>query len=81
MRKNLTISLSSEDWRKVRLIAESTGATYSGVFHRFIELGAGGVSDGERVAKYRALLSPHAAFLSGRAAALSKARKRTPPAV
>lgn len=80
MRKNLTISLSSEDWEKVRHIAQSLGETYSGVFHRFIELGTGAVSDSKRVAKYRALLSTDASFLAGRAAILSKARKRSPPA-
>lgn len=76
MRKNLTVSLSDEDWRKVKNIAKSMDETYSSVFHRLIELGTGAVGEDQRTAKYKALLAPHARFLARRAGAVSKAGRR-----
>jgi hypothetical protein len=76
MRKNLTISLSMEDWKTVRAIAESVGETYSRVFHRLIELGTGVVSDDRRIAKYKAALAPHSKFLTARAKTFARAGKR-----
>lgn len=76
MRKNLTVSLSLEDWKRVKAIASSLDETYSSVFHRLIELGTSAVGEDVRVAKYKALLAPHAAFLARRAGAFVKAGKR-----
>ncbi len=78
MRKNLTVSLSLDDWKKVKSIASSLDETYSSVFHRLIELGTSAVGEDDRVAKYKALLAPHAAFLSRRAGTFAKAGKRRP---
>lgn len=81
MRKNLTISLSADDWQKVKAIAESLGETYSRVFHHFIALGAGTDRDEKRVSRYRALLAPHSDFLSRRAKTFATVRgKRRLPA-
>ncbi|MBI3298835.1 MAG: hypothetical protein HYZ75_11765 [Elusimicrobia bacterium] len=76
MRKNLTVSLSDEDWKIVRDIAERLGETYSAVFHRLIEMSGGTVSDLRRVSKYKALLAPHAVRLEKRAAAFARAGRR-----
>ena len=76
MRKNLTISLSQEDWRRVQSMVCSLGETYSGVFHRLIESGAGSSCDGKRIEKYRKLLSPAAPFLELRAGAFARAGRR-----
>lgn len=76
MRKNLTVSLSDEDWKAVKGIAERLGETYSAVFHRLIGMSVGTVSDSRRVAKYKALLGPHAARLEKRAAVFARAGRR-----
>lgn len=76
MRKNLTVSLSGADWKAVKDVAERLGETYSAVFHRLIEMSVGTVSDSRRVAKYRALLSPHASRLAKRAAVFARAGRR-----
>lgn len=76
MRKNLTVSLSDADWKAVKGIADRLGETYSAVFHRLIEMSAGTVSDARRVAKYKALLAPHAARLEKRASAFARAGRR-----
>lgn len=81
MRKNLTVSLSNDDWRKVKAIAESLDETYSSVFHRLIELGTSSVGEEKRIARYKAALAPHARFLARRAGALARAgRGRKAPA-
>ena len=76
MRKNLTVSLRPEDWRKVQAMASSLGETYSGVFHRLLQGGVGMVCDRVVVEKYRKLLAPHRDFMARRAAALAKAARR-----
>ena len=76
MRKNLTISLSPEDWRRVQSMAGMLGETYSRVFHRLIESGAGAAANQKRIAKYRALLGPNSGFFAGRAQVFSRAGKR-----
>ena len=76
MRKNLTISLSHEDWRKLQSMVCSLGETYSGVVHRLIESGAGAACDRKRVEKYRKLLSPGGPFLARRAAVFARAGRR-----
>lgn len=76
MKKNLTVSLSGEDWKTVKGIADSLGETYSAVFHKLIEMSAGTVSDSARVEKYKALLAPHSARLERRAAVFARASRR-----
>lgn len=80
MRKNLTISLSSEDWSRVQGMVRELSETYSGVFHQLIQAATTGATDSRKVAKYKALLAPHAGFLADRAGKFSKARKRGGPA-
>jgi len=74
MARNLTVSLSKEDWAAVQGMARLLGETYSRVFHRLIEAARGVRSDDRRIAKYRSLLRPHAGFLAARAASFAKVR-------
>ena len=76
MRKNLTISLAPEDWKKVQLLARKMGGTYSEVFHRLLQAAEGGAVSEARVAKYRAQLAPQADFLARRAALFAKGGRR-----
>jgi len=76
MRKNLTVSLSLEDWRAVQDMVRSQGETYSKVFHRLIASSSSVVCDDKRVQKYKALLAPDAEFLADRAGVFARAGKR-----
>ena len=76
MRKNLTISLSGEDWKAVRKLAKPLGGTYSALFHKLIESAVSRVEDAGKIKRYKALLSPHAGFFARRARVLSKAKVR-----
>lgn len=73
MRKNLTISLSLEDWQKVRHSARTLGETYSSIFHRLIQWSFPTAPDRKRLEKYKALHAPVAAFLEERARVFAKA--------
>lgn len=80
MRKNLTISLSSEDWSLVRQAVRSMGETYSGLFHRLIQAAlAERETDPKVTAKYRPLFKREAAFLAQRAAAMARASRKKGP--
>lgn len=79
MRRNLTISLSMEDWRTVRELARSLGETYSSVIHHLIRFGSPREVRRDRVEKYRALLAPHAEFFEERARVFARAAFRRPP--
>lgn len=76
MRKNLTVSLSPEDWKKIKDLSRSLGETYSKVIHKLIESSSSIVRDDGRIQKYKALLAPDADFLAGRAGAFARVRKR-----
>ncbi len=76
MRKNLTISLTGEDWKVVQSLARPGAETYSAIFHKLIQSAVGRVSDAGKVRRYKALLAPHADFLSRRANAFAKAKGR-----
>lgn len=76
MRKNLTVSLSPEDWNKIQDLARSLGETYSKVIHKLIASSSSVVCDNSRVRKYKALLATDADFLAGRAGAFARAGKR-----
>lgn len=76
MRKNLTVSLSPEDWKKIQDLSLSLGESYSKVIHKLIESSSSIVRDDGRIQKYKALLAPDVDFLAGRAGAFTRARKR-----
>lgn len=76
MRKNLTVSLAEEDWKRVRDMARRLGGTYSDVFHRLINAGFGSTVNEARVTKWRAVLAPDAEYRAKRAALWAKAGRR-----
>lgn len=72
-RKNLTISLSREDWDLVCDSAQAMGETYSGLFRRLIsESLRRREIDPKTVAKYRPLFKSHSLFFAKRALPLAK---------
>ena len=77
MRKNLTVSLTLEDWGTVQAMVRSLNESCSGVFHRLVQSSVGKKVDQKRIKKYRALLAPQADFLARRAHVFATARKHS----